>query len=246
MRKYIIVMFLIVSSFFLGAEGISLALARIGPIGASPEVATIFQELLQTDFSNFPIFQFVERNLLDEHLAEQEIQLSGIIDTESAVRVGYIVNADKVVFGSLGLYDTEFAKYLLSLRLADVERATVEAAESIEVRSKDYIRNAVVEISSRLSESVKISVRIVKVDDKSVHTTLSSEAGIQSEQLLSVIVVVPILEDRFLGVTQLPVINLLVFGPWLNIIPTIPTYWIGGYENLQQIVAAGFLSALVV
>lgn len=66
---------------------------------------------------------------------EQELQLSGITSAQSAAQAGNVLNVQKVIFGSLARYDSEHIKYLLSFRLGDVDRATLEASESVQIRS---------------------------------------------------------------------------------------------------------------
>jgi len=212
MKKFISLIVFILAPFLLFTEGISLVVTRVEPIGVEAETARLVEELLHTELSQIPLFQLVERDKLDTLLQEQELQLSGITSAESAARAGNILNVQKVIFGSLGRYDTEYVKYILSLRLVDVERAVVEAAESVEIRSKEDIRPAITEISRRLSERVEITGKIFRIEEHVLYTTLGESAGVTPDQALSVVKVDLIRDGKghIMMREETPVANLVV------------------------------------
>ncbi|GEM_PF-1570507 len=187
MKKLLaIASFLLVACFTLSAVSIRIAITQIEPIGVKKEVARSVEELLQTDFSKNPMFQLVERSQLDALLKEQELQLSGITSAESATEAGKILNVNKVIFGTISNYDSEYIKYLLSLRLVDVEKGSVVAAETIQIRTSEEIVKAASEITERLSRQIKIEGKVARIAEDKVYTTLGTDSGVSPEMVLGV------------------------------------------------------------
>lgn len=212
MKKLVILLVCLLAVQVVPAGEISLAVTRVEPIGVERDIARTVEELLQTEFAQVPIFQIVERNQLDAVLAEQELQLSGITSAATAARAGNVLNVQKVLFGSISLYESEYVKYLLSLRLVDVEKASVEAAETIQVRSKEALLPAIKEIVQRLSENVEIVGRVTRVDEGEVYTSLGEAAGVAPNAVLSVVQIELIKDEQGQVIMreENPVANLVV------------------------------------
>ena len=188
-RVYIVILcmiFMVSAAAFLPAEPISLAVTQIVPIGVDEDTAQLTAELLQTEFSKSPVFRLVERSRLDEILQEQKLSLSGITDADSAVEAGNILNLDRIVFGSLGKYESEYIDYLLSLRLVDVERATVEAADSIQIKKGADLQKTISQIVSRLQENLRFTGAVTALEGDAVYTSLGEGMGVGPADILGV------------------------------------------------------------
>lgn len=188
-RVYIVILcmiFMVSAAAFLPAEPISLAVTQIVPIGVDEDTAQLTVELLQTEFSKSPVFRLVERSRLDEILQEQKLSLSGITDADSAVEAGNILNLDRIVFGSLGKYESEYIDYLLSLRLVDVERATVEAADSIQIKKGADLQKTISQIVSRLQGNLRFTGAVTALEGDAVYTSLGEGMGVGPADILGV------------------------------------------------------------
>jgi len=135
MKKLFIFFLLLLFLFSANSwsETISLAVTGIEPLGVNEETARMIEDVLQTEFSRIPLFRVIERTRLDSLIREQKLKISGVTGTQNAAQTGNILNVQKVVFGSVSRYESEYVKYLLSLRMVDVERAAVEAPETIQI-----------------------------------------------------------------------------------------------------------------
>ena len=92
-------------------------------------------ELLSSRFSQTTIFNLVERKNLDKILKEQELQLTGATDQNSAVNIGNLLNADALVYGSI----TELGDmFNITVKLVDVETGKV-ISETVSVEKKEMI-----------------------------------------------------------------------------------------------------------
>ncbi|MDR3147187.1 MAG: CsgG/HfaB family protein, partial [Treponema sp.] len=72
-------------------------------------------------------YSVVDRRNLDIIRAEQNFQLSGEVDDDTAVSIGHFIGAAIVITGNIGPYDT--AKYL-RLKALDVETGEIRAMVS--------------------------------------------------------------------------------------------------------------------
>lgn len=184
LMMYCLVLFLLPHPAF--SQSISIAAARIEAIGVREDTARLLDELITTSLTREALFTVIERNRIDLLLEEQKFQQSGITDTSGAVRLGGILNADKILLGSIGKYDSKYVEFILSLRLIDVERAEVELAESIQVRSVEDLPAQVEEIIRRISAGMEIRGRISGIKGSAVYVSLGSRGGVRAGDLLSV------------------------------------------------------------
>ncbi len=196
-RNLVIFIFvLFVSSTLLSAQTISLAVTSVEAIGVEQETARLVEQLLQTEFSKLPFFHLVERNNLKVILEEQQLQLSGITNAATAARLGTILNVQKIVFGSIGRYDSSYIKYMLSLRLVDVEKGSVELAESIQIRNGDDLAAAVSNIVKKIGSRVELSGKVTGIDEGFIYTSVGELMGVEPGDLLSIYRIYPIKDDQ--------------------------------------------------
>ncbi|TFG80458.1 MAG: hypothetical protein E4H20_11030, partial [Spirochaetales bacterium] len=212
MKQFLLALFLFTTGLTAWGQGPRLAITRVEPIGVEDATARLTEELLQTEFSRYPQFQLIERGRLNELLMEQELQMAGITNAESAARVGGILNVQKVVFGSIGRYDSQYVKFVLSLRIVDVERGSVEAAESVQVRTQEDLIGAVTEIVRRLAGRIELVGSIAAIDGDAVYVSLGTAAGMEPDQVLSVVQIDAVTDaaGRIVMREERPVANLVV------------------------------------
>ena len=98
-------------------------------------IGEAISELLVSQFSNSTIFRVVERKGLNAVLKEQELQMSGITDTDTAVKYGKILNADALIYGSVTELGDDFN---ITVKLIDVETGVI-VAETISVPKSDLL-----------------------------------------------------------------------------------------------------------
>ena len=213
MKKLAVLLIVCVgAAVFAPAQQISLAVTSVEAIGVSGDTARIVEQIVQEEFALVPLFLLVERDRLDALLAEQELQVSGITSAESAVRAGGVLNVQKVVFGSIGKYQSEYVSYMLSLRLVDVERGAVEATGSVDIASDRDIRPAVARLVQRLSERISVTGRVAKVEEGVVYTTLGEILGVAEGDTLGVYRISAVTDDagRVIMREETAIANLVV------------------------------------
>jgi hypothetical protein len=174
-----------VAALPLWPDKVSLALVRVEPIGVPEQTAKIVEEVLQGEFANLPLFRLVERDKLGVLLEEQQLQVSGVTNAETAVKAGSVLNVQKVVFGTIGRYQSDYVAYILSLRLVDVERGVIEASENTDIGSDRDIRDAAARLVQRLASRIAITGKVSAVQDGAVYTSLGMDLGVKKGDSLA-------------------------------------------------------------
>ncbi len=112
-----------------------LALKNLGTSARLQPMESGFAELLQASLSALPNVRLVEREKLYAVLAEQQLSVSGLADSATAVQVGRLLGADRLLYGSF----VELGDNLrIDVRLADTKTASVLRAESASGPTKQF------------------------------------------------------------------------------------------------------------
>ena len=111
-------------------------------------------ELFAHYFRNISSFTVIERDKINIVLKELELQKSGAVDRSTAVKVGKIIGARYMVFGSIMQLDDKNAITLV--RVVDVE--TSEIIESLDKEGKPHFVKAVRELVEELSNKLDVQL----------------------------------------------------------------------------------------
>jgi len=103
-------------------EKISLAIMELTPQQVSSTDAALITDSLYTEVTKTNAFIVVERNKLQQAITELKQQQTGLTDQETAIEVGKMLNAQKVIVGSVGKLEGIF---LVNIRLVDVKTSQV-------------------------------------------------------------------------------------------------------------------------
>ena len=106
-----------------------LGFKDLSPVPRLKEMEGGFSEILQAELAGLEGVRLVERAKLDALLREQKLALSGLVAADSAAKVGRLLGAERMIFGSfieLG------ANLRIEARLVDVETAAILDAETAE------------------------------------------------------------------------------------------------------------------
>ncbi|MGV7223413.1 MAG: CsgG/HfaB family protein [Nitrospinales bacterium] len=83
-------------------------------------------DIFISELSMIPIINVVERNRLNEIIEEQALSYTGLIDNETAVKLGNMVGTDAIIVGSIHVYTNGSPKYFgFSFRVVDVETGVI-------------------------------------------------------------------------------------------------------------------------
>jgi len=129
-------------------EKYTIAVMDLQAQGVSAIDAVVISDLLRTAIVTTNAFTIVERGRLDQVIGELGYQQSGCTEQECAVKIGKMLNAKKIVVGSVGRLGK---LYLINIRLVDVETGKVESADQGECSSIEETRIVVKRLAERLA-----------------------------------------------------------------------------------------------
>ncbi len=108
----------------------------------------ILSELVMNEIAISPGYTLVDRANLERLLEEQELGISDVADSESAIRIGGILGARKLMVGRIGILGN---LYIISLNMIDVATGSVERTQTEEyVGSLEDLRKPVRIAAQRL------------------------------------------------------------------------------------------------
>ena len=110
----------------------SIAVLPFKNTSTRPEMAPKVQEYAMTALTETkdPFIKLVDRENMDRILEEQRLGMSGVVDEQTAVRVGNLMGAQAVLMGTLIDYREE---------PGTLKRSTKDAYESYRVKKKDPV-----------------------------------------------------------------------------------------------------------
>ena len=115
-----------------------IAILNLEGRGISESEAATLSDQLRGHLVNLNAFIVLDRGTMEEILQEQGLQQSGCTITECAVRVGRVLNVQKIVAGSIGKIGKT---YVINISMIDVESSRIE---------RSFNRNAQGEIDGLL------------------------------------------------------------------------------------------------
>ena len=131
LRNKVLISFFLLSSLF-GAK--YLAVLELEATGISTSDAKVLTQTLTSNIIDLGDYIVVERANIDKILKEQKFQSSGCTDSECAVEIGQLLNADLTIIGTAGKVGST---YTIQARIINVE--TGEALQSAKFTHKGEI-----------------------------------------------------------------------------------------------------------
>jgi hypothetical protein len=100
-----------------------LAIMDLDPEGIEPGAARAVSDMLRNEIAGSGGVRLVDRTRIEQILKEQDFQHSGRTDQAMAAQIGKILNARKMIFGSVSKLGTSIT---ISTQMLDVETAGVD------------------------------------------------------------------------------------------------------------------------
>jgi len=113
----------------------------------SEEFGIAVAEIFRTKIVGLGNYTVIERGMIEQVLKEQELQLTGAVDSETAIEIGKLVGAQFVIIGSIMKTGTV---YTINARLIEVETGIAKVGENITGQSEDEIPDMVAELIMKM------------------------------------------------------------------------------------------------
>jgi hypothetical protein len=129
------------------APALNIAVADLSADGLSQSDASVIANILRGELINTGAYNVVEKKDQDKLLAEQAFQQTGCTSQDCAVKLGQMLNVQRMIVGSCGKL---LGKYIVNLRVIDVETGKATCADEASGVSVDQIRQGLKDLSARM------------------------------------------------------------------------------------------------
>jgi hypothetical protein len=110
------------------AHPVSIAVMDFDANGADAQIGRAVSDMVRTRIGEGENVKIVERAQIDRIIKEQDFQISDRVDPATAVRLGRMLGAGKIIFGSVSKLDTRFT---INVRSVDIETGAVDGEREI-------------------------------------------------------------------------------------------------------------------
>jgi hypothetical protein len=131
---------------------LNIAVAELTPQNMSAGDAAVVSDMIRSELVKKGTFNVIEKANMDKIMAEQAFQQTGCTDAECAVKLGKMLNVQRMVVGSFGkLMDA----YFLNIRLIDVETGKTSFGDTAKMSSSSEVEKAVRDVVARMSKAAR-------------------------------------------------------------------------------------------
>ncbi|MEW6039999.1 MAG: CsgG/HfaB family protein [Elusimicrobiota bacterium] len=140
--------------------------------GISGMDASVVSDFLREALVNTMKFRILERGNMEMILSEQKFQTSGCTDQECVVRMGKLLNVQKIITGSVSKLGS---RYYINIRMVDVEKGEIVLADSVNTEAMEGLQPACQELANRIASGKKVESAIAPAKPPVVQPTKKAE-----------------------------------------------------------------------
>jgi len=135
-----------------GAAKLNFAVSDLRAENVSAGDAAVIADLLRSELVKTGAFNVIEKQNMDKLLAEHAFQQTGCTSEECAIKLGKLLNVQRMAVGSFGkLLDS----YMVNIRVVNVETGEVSFAESVEGQTVSVLRVGVKDLAKKMAAQVR-------------------------------------------------------------------------------------------
>lgn len=112
--------------------GITIAVHNFSAGLTEPQLAKALSESFKSSIANYSYINVVERDKIEKVIKEQRLQLSGLTSPDNAVEIGKILNAQKIITGSVTHSNSTLT---VTVTVIDTKNGRTEGAREVECRN---------------------------------------------------------------------------------------------------------------
>ncbi len=127
--------------------GAKIAVLNFQGLLVDDDLGVAVAEIIRTEVVGLGDYTVIERGMVEQVLKEQELQLTGTVDPETAVEIGKLIGAEFVIIGSIVKTGTV---YTINARLIDVETGVVKVGQNIQGQGEETIPDMVKELTRQM------------------------------------------------------------------------------------------------
>jgi len=142
----------------------------------TPDMGKIVAEWFITAFVNEGRFDVIERGLITKIQKEQNIIMTGTVDSDTATQLGKLLGVKVIISGSVMRFHNIIE---INARIIDVESASIISADSIKGSSTTELRKLVRQMSEKIIKNFPLEGYIVYVDTNFIAIDLGKHIGVR-------------------------------------------------------------------
>jgi len=131
---------------------LNIAVADLQADGVSSADASVIANLLRGELVKTNVFNVIEKQNMEKVLSEQAFQQTGCTTQECAIKLGKLLNVQRIVVGSFGKL---LSRYFINVRVVNVETGKVTYADEAKGETVDAIEAGLKLMSARLAINMK-------------------------------------------------------------------------------------------
>ena len=140
------------------------------------DMGKIVAEWLTTAFVKAGRFDVIERRMLKKILGEQQLGLSGALDSESVTKIGQLLGVQVIISGSVMKFQNVLQ---VNARIVDVESASILAAENVKSSTATRLQDLVIQMADKIISSFPLEGYIVNREQNAVSIDLGKRLGVK-------------------------------------------------------------------
>jgi hypothetical protein len=131
---------------------LNVAVADLTPEGVSASDAAVISELLRAELVMVGTLNVVEKANMDKILAEHAFQQTGCTAQGCAVKLGKILNVQRMIVGSFGKF---LNRFYITVRVVDVTTGKVLFSDTQRMGVNTEVQDAVHDLAGRVAKKLK-------------------------------------------------------------------------------------------
>ena len=140
------------------------------------DMGKIVAEWLTTAFVKAGRFDVIERRMLKKILGEQQLGLSGALDSSSVSKLGQLLGVQVIISGSVMKFQDVLE---VNARIIDVESASILAAENVKSSVAVKLQELVVQMADKIINNFPIEGYIVNRSQDAISIDLGIRLGVK-------------------------------------------------------------------
>jgi len=134
-----------------GKATMNVAVAEFKAEGVGTSDAAVVADILRGELVKSGKFNVIDRQNMDKIMAEHAFQQTGCTDQECAVKLGRLLNVQRLIVGSFGKL---IGSYVVNISVVDVETGTVTYADVIKGDNVDQIMAGVRNMGTKMTGGI--------------------------------------------------------------------------------------------
>jgi len=134
------------------SEILNVAVMDLAPQNVSAGDAGVISDILRSELVKVGTLNVLERQNMQKILAEHAFQQTGCTSEECAVKLGKLLNVQRMIAGSLGKLGDQ---YYVNARIVDIQTGKVVWSDSAEASSASSLAKKMPSLASRLGKKLK-------------------------------------------------------------------------------------------